>query len=92
MLQRPKRARTLQIGLDTEHRVALETLKSNVLTMLGIWIAYFLVINFFIQQLDRVIVPVVEMPLGVLLVIQGGVLLFIAALYVLVRPLRRSGS
>lgn len=92
MLQRPKRAKTLQIGLDKHHRIGLDALKSGVLTMLGIWIAYFLVINFFIQQLDRIIVPVIELPLGVLLVIQGGMLLFAAALYLLLRPLRELGS
>jgi len=88
MLERPKRARTLRISLEKEHRVALQTLKNSVLTMLGIWIAYFLVINFFIQQLDRIVIPLIDLPLGIFLVIQGGLLLFVAALYLLVRPLR----
>ena len=88
MLEQPKRARTLRISLEREHRVALQALKNSVLTMLGIWIAYFLIINFFIQQLDRIVVPVIDLPLGIFLVIQGGLLLFVAALYLLVRPLR----
>ena len=84
MKRRPM-VKTVQIALDDERHVALADLKNGILTLLGTWIAYFVVINAFIQQLDKVVVPFVEMPLGVFLVIQGLVLVFLGSVYLLLK-------
>jgi hypothetical protein len=88
-IRRPSVA-AVQIALDAERHVALGDLRNGILTLLGIWIAYFLGINFFIQRLDRIIVPVVELPLGQVLVAQGFFVIFVCALYLLIRH-RHSG-
>jgi hypothetical protein len=74
MLERQRRVGTLQIVLDSERRIALDDVKNGALALLGMWIAYFVIINAFIQKLDQIVVPIVDLPLGVLLVAQGGVL------------------
>jgi putative solute:sodium symporter small subunit len=84
------RVARLQIALDAERHVSLADLKNGILTLLGIWIGYFLVINFFIQSLDRINVPYVEMPLGQMLVAQGSLVIFGCALGLLIRRQRQS--
>ena len=91
MLERRRRVGTLQIVLDSERRIALDDVKNGALALLGMWIAYFVIINAFIQKLDQIVVPVVDLPLGVLLVAQGGVLLFFGVLYLLLRD-RQQGA
>ena len=54
-----------------------------MLTTLGAWIAYFLVINMFVRSLNKVVVPVLDMPLGFYLAIQGTAVVFVVALYTL---------
>jgi hypothetical protein len=44
-----------------------------------------MVVELFIRTLDRIIVPVLEMPLSALVVAQGCALLFLIALYLLIR-------
>ena len=82
----------MQIALSSERHVALSDLKNDVLVLLGTWIAYFLVINTFIQPLDKITVPFVEMPLGVFLVVQGSVAVFLVAIYLLTKRLGGSGA
>ena len=89
-MHRPRsRVARLQIALDHERHVALGDLKNGILTLLGIWIAYFLVINFFVQTLDKITVPFVDMPLGQMLVMQGSVIIFFCALTLLIRRQRQ---
>ncbi len=84
------RVKAVQISLDEQRRVALVDLKNGILTLLAIWIGYFLVINFFVQALDKISVPYVGMPLGQFLAAQGVVLVFAGALGLLIRH-RRNG-
>jgi hypothetical protein len=85
MTTQQRRARALSIALAPDHRVHLEDLKSEILLLLGAWIAYFVVVELFMRTLDRIMVPVVEMPLSGLVVAQGCALLFPRALYLLIR-------
>jgi len=86
-LRRP-RVKAVQIAFDEGRRVSLADLKSGILTLLAIWIGYFLVINFFIQVLDNVTVPYVDLPLDQVLAAQGVVLIFASALALLIRHQR----
>ncbi len=78
----------LEIALDPERRVTLGDLKNGILTLLGAWLGYFLVINFFVQTLDRINVPYLDMPLGQCLAAQGMAVMFFCALVLLIRRQR----
>ena len=55
-------AKAIGIALDSDRRVRIEDLRSGILLMLGAWIAYFVVVELFIRTLDRIIVPVLDVP------------------------------
>lgn len=71
--------------LALERRYGVGGLRRGMLAMLAGWIGYFLLINMFVRSLNKVIVPVLDMPLGFVLAIQGAVVIFVIALYVLVK-------
>jgi hypothetical protein len=85
MTSQQRWARALSIALAPDHRVHLEDLKSEILLLLGAWIAYFVVVELFMRTFDRIMVPAVETPLSALVVVQGCALLFLRALYLLIR-------
>jgi hypothetical protein len=68
----------------------LDGLKSGILLLLGAWVAYFVVVELFIRTLNKIIVPVVGIPLSAVLAVQGCALLFLGALYLVARRGRRS--
>ena len=67
-------------------------LKKVILTALAAWIAYFVVVNMFVRTLNKVIIPVLGIPLGVYLAIQGTVVVFAVAVYVIARRLDEPSS
>ena len=71
--------------LALERRYGVGGLRRGILTMLLGWIGYFLLINMFVRSLNKVVVPVVDIPLGFFLAMQGAVVVFVIALYVLVK-------
>ncbi len=71
--------------LALERRYGVGGLRRGMLAMLVGWIGYFLLINMFVRSLNKVMVPVLDMPLGFLLAMQGVVVIFVIALYVLVK-------
>ncbi len=68
-----------------ERRYGVGGLRRGILAMLVGWIGYFLLINMFVRSLNKVIVPVLDMPLGFFLAMQGAVVIFVIALCVLVK-------
>jgi uncharacterized membrane protein len=68
-----------------EHRYGVGGLKRGILVMFSGWIAYFVAVNMFIRSLNKVIVPVLDMPLGNVLAMQGAVVIFVVALVVLTK-------
>jgi len=71
--------------LALERRYGVGGLRRGMLAMLAGWIGYFLLINMFVRSLNKVIVPVLDLPLGSFLAMQGAVVIFMIALYVLVK-------
>ena len=47
-----------------------------LLTLLAVWIAYFLLVNWFVHALNKIALPVVGIPLGFFLAAQGAVVVF----------------
>ena len=84
-MKRRIQVKALQISVGPERYVALGELQKGILFLLGVWLAYFLVINLFLRQLNSVAVPVIGLPLGIFLTIQGAALVFVGALYVLLK-------
>jgi uncharacterized membrane protein len=76
--------------LQLERHFGIRRLKRGMLAMLGAWIAYFVVISMWSRALNKVIVPVLDMPLGVVLVAQGTAIIFLAALILLRRTAARA--
>jgi putative solute:sodium symporter small subunit len=68
-----------------ERRYGVGGLRRGILTMLAGWIGYFLLINMFVRSLNKVVVPVLDLPLGFFLAMQGAVVVFIVTLFVLVK-------
>ena len=71
--------------LRLERQFGMRRLRRGILAMLAAWLGYFAVISMCARALNRVTVPLLEAPLGVLLVAQGTAVIFCAALVLLVR-------
>jgi putative solute:sodium symporter small subunit len=56
-------------------------IRQFLLVMLAAWICYFLLVNFFIHRFDHVVVPILGIPLGVYLALQGATVVFAVTLF-----------
>jgi putative solute:sodium symporter small subunit len=89
MTLRRRSVAAVKIALDVEHGITLGELRNTIAILLACWIAYFSVIALNIQTLDRVTIPYLDMPLGLALAAQGSLVVFAAALVVLIRRFRQ---
>ncbi len=71
--------------LRLERQFGVRRLRRGMLAMLAAWLGYFAIISMWARALNRVTVPLLEIPLGVLLVAQGTAVIFCAALVLLVK-------
>ena len=55
--------------------------KRLLAVMLGVWLTYFLLVNWFVHSLNKIAVPVIEIPLGTYLAVQGAAIVFAVALF-----------
>jgi putative solute:sodium symporter small subunit len=55
--------------------------KRLLLVMLGLWMTYFLLVNTFVHSLNKIAVPVLGIPLGYYLAVQGAAIVFAIALF-----------
>jgi putative solute:sodium symporter small subunit len=49
--------------------------------MLGLWMGYFLLVNWYVHALNKIAVPVLGIPLGYYLAVQGAAIVFAVALF-----------
>jgi uncharacterized membrane protein len=73
------------LNLHLERHFGVSRLKRGMLTMLAAWLGYFVVINMTVRTLNKMMVPWLDVPLGVFLVAQGTAVIFFAALILLVK-------
>ena len=73
------------LTVQVERHFCVRQLKRGMLTMLAAWLGYFAVINLTARSLNKVTVPLIDMPLGAFLVAQGTAIIFVAALILLLR-------
>jgi putative solute:sodium symporter small subunit len=76
-----------KVLLSNEQRLAL---RKTMLAVLGVWFAYFVIINAFVRSLNKIVIPVVDIPLGFCLAIQGTAIVFGVALYALSKRVESS--
>ena len=55
--------------------------KRLLLVMLAVWLSYFLLVNWFVHSLNRIAVPVIGIPLGTYLAVQGAAIVFAVTLF-----------
>lgn len=70
-----------QTLLNAQHSPAWARAKKLLAVMLGLWMAYFLLVNWFVHSLNKIAVPVVGIPLGTYLAVQGAAIVFAVALF-----------
>jgi putative solute:sodium symporter small subunit len=56
-------------------------LKNLLLAMLAGWVAYFLAVNLFILRLNKITVPIIGLPLGFYMAVQGSIVVFVIFLF-----------
>ena len=71
------------MAAQSQHVVAM--LRRTLMVMLPVWLVYFFAITLFAKDLNAITVPVVDLPLGTTLVIQGAMLAFAVILVLLTR-------
>ena len=60
-------------------------LKKLLLVLLALWMAYFLLVSWFVHSLNKIAIPVLDIPLGTYLAVQGAAIVFAVALFRLAR-------
>jgi putative solute:sodium symporter small subunit len=70
-----------QILVEAQNSPHFIRFKKPLLVMLGLWMTYFLLVNWFVHSLNKVAVPVLGIPLGTYLTIQGAAIVFAVALF-----------
>jgi putative solute:sodium symporter small subunit len=55
--------------------------KKLLMVMLGLWLTYFLLVNWFVHSLNKIAIPVLGIPLGYYLAVQGAAIVFAVALF-----------
>lgn len=74
------------------HRHLGARLKRAMLAMLAAWLGYFAIISMSLRMLNKITVPLIEVPLGGLLAVQGTLVIFLAALVLLVKASALAGA
>lgn len=70
-----------QFLVEAQNSPTYARAKKLLLVMLALWMAYFLLVNWFVHSLNKVAVPVLEIPLGTYLAVQGAAIVFAVALF-----------
>lgn len=71
----------LQPALRAMDHPSWSRTKNLMLVLLGLWIFYFLAVHIFITALNKVTVPVLGLPLGFYLAVQGSLIVFAVMLF-----------
>jgi uncharacterized membrane protein len=71
--------------LRLEQQFGVRPLRRVMLAMATAWLGYFAVVSMWARALNKMMVPVLEIPLGMFLAAQGTAVIFCAALVLVVR-------
>ena len=70
-----------QVLFDAQNSPYVARYKKPLLVMLGLWMTYFLLVNWFVHKLNKIAIPVLDIPLGTYLAVQGAAIVFAVALF-----------
>jgi putative solute:sodium symporter small subunit len=70
-----------QFLIEAQNSPYFARAKKLLLVMLGLWMTYFLLVNWFVHKLNKIAVPVLDIPLGTYLAVQGAAIVFAVALF-----------
>ena len=66
---------------DLKKQLQRYRLKNLLLITLAGWVSYFIGINFAILKLNKIIVPIINLPLGFYMAVQGSIVMFVILLF-----------
>lgn len=81
MLQQLLRDDLAQAILNAQNSPYWARARKPLLVMLALWMSYFLLVNWFVHSLNKIAVPVLGIPLGYYLAVQGAAIVFAVALF-----------
>ena len=70
-----------QVLIDAQNSPYWTRIKRHLLVLLALWMSYFLLVNWFVHSLNKIEVPLLGIPLGYFLALQGAAVVFVAALF-----------
>jgi len=70
-----------QVLINAHNSAVWARARKLLLVMLGLWLSYFLLVNWFVHSLNKIAVPVIGMPLGTFLAVQGAAIVFAVTLF-----------
>jgi putative solute:sodium symporter small subunit len=59
-----------------------------MLVMFGLWLTFFFVIHTFVRSLNKIVVPVLDLPLGMYMPVQAAIIVFLVSLFWFARATR----
>ena len=62
--------------------------KNLILVMFGLWLTFFFVTHMFMRTLNKIVVPVLELPLGFYMPVQAAIVVFLVTLFWFARATR----
>jgi putative solute:sodium symporter small subunit len=62
--------------------------KNLMLVMFGLWLTFFFVIHTFVRSLNKIVVPVLDLPLGIYMPVQAAIIVFLVSLFWFARATR----
>jgi putative solute:sodium symporter small subunit len=62
--------------------------KNLMLVMFGLWLTFFFVTHMFMRTLNKIVVPVLELPLGFYMPVQAAIVVFLVTLFWFARATR----
>jgi len=68
-------------GSDWKKHLQRHRLKNLLLITLAGWVSYFIGINLAIIKLNKIIVPIINLPLGFYMAVQGSIVMFVILLF-----------
>ena len=77
---------------DLKARLRRTGIKNLLLVTLAGWVFYFLAVHLFILKLNKIIVPIIGLPLGFYMAVQGSIVVFVIFLFWFARNERIANS
>jgi putative solute:sodium symporter small subunit len=75
---------------EADERVDWSAIRNPLFVLLGFWLTFFLIVHASLRALNKLMIPVIGVPLGYYVAAQGSAAVLVAFLYLLTSKQRRS--